>query len=87
MDNDTDDTFVNDFDHLDDLEEDIMNKDSMLSFDPKCVRQKSNWSKRSKIYRFDELDFNPKTLLKDMPEKSPKLNTLSYSSFIRLQLG
>ena len=69
---DTDEEFVK---GLNDLEKTI-EKQSIVSFDPMCVRQKSNWSKRSKIYRFDELDFNPQTLLKDIPEKSPKLDIL-----------
>jgi len=72
MDIDTDETFVK---GLNDLEK-IIEKQSIVSFDPTCVRQKSNWSKRSKMYRFDELEFDPKTLLKDVPEKSPKLDTL-----------
>ena len=72
MDIDEDQTFVK---GLSDLEKTI-EKQSIVSFDPTCVRQKSNWSKRSKIYRFDELDFEPKTLLKDIPDKSPKLHVL-----------
>jgi hypothetical protein len=70
---DTDEDFVK---GLNDLEKTI-EKQSIVSFDPTCVRQKSNWSKRSKVYRFDELDFYPETLLKDIPEKSPKLHTLT----------
>jgi len=69
---DTDEDFVK---GLNDLEKTI-EKQSIVSFDPTCVRQKSNWSKRSKIYRFDELDFNPQILLNDIPEKSPKLDVL-----------
>jgi hypothetical protein len=69
---DTDEEFVK---GLKDLEK-TMEKQSIISFDPKCVRQKSNWSKRSKIYRFDELAFNPETLLNEIPDKSPKLHVL-----------
>jgi len=72
MDLDTDKEFVK---GIHDLEK-VIEKQSIISFDPTCVRQKSNWSKRSKIYRFDELDFKPQTLLKDIPENSPKLNIL-----------
>jgi hypothetical protein len=54
---DTDEEFVK---GLNDLEKTI-EKQSIVSFDPTCVRQKSNWSKRSKIYRFDELDFDSRS--------------------------
>jgi len=63
-------------DFFDDLDENIIDNDMNIAFDAKCVRQKSNWSKRSKIYRFDEINFDPKMLLKDIPEKSPKLKAL-----------
>jgi len=69
---DNDEEFVK---GINDLEK-VIEKQSIISFDPTCVRQKSNWSKRSKIYRFDELDFEPETLLNDIPEKSPKLHVL-----------
>jgi hypothetical protein len=69
---DTDEEFVK---GLNDLEK-VIEKQSIVSFDPTCIRQKSNWSKRSKVYRFDELDFKPEKLLNDIPENSPKLNVL-----------
>jgi hypothetical protein len=69
---DTDESYIQDANDL----EQLMNTQSLITFDPLCVRQKSNWSKRSKIYRFDELQFDPRILLKDIPEKSPKLQVL-----------
>lgn len=72
MDIDTDENFVK---GIRDLEK-IIEKQSIVSYDPTCVRQKSNWSKRSKIYRFDELEFNQQTLLNDIPKNSPKLDIL-----------
>jgi len=62
---------------LDDLEN-LIKENGILSYNPTCVRKKSNWSKSDKIYRFDNPEFNPKIFLKDMPDYSPKLNSLMY---------
>jgi hypothetical protein len=45
-------------------------------FDPICVRKKSNISKTKAEYRFDVPTFSPSTLLKDIPIRSPKLESL-----------
>jgi len=59
---------------------DILNKISkeeiITRFDPICIRQKSNWSKANKKYRFDSGVFEPELLLNDINTHSPKLNTL-----------
>jgi hypothetical protein len=56
--------------------ENLIKENSILSFDPECVRKKSNWSKSSNQYKFDNLSFEPETLLKDIPTHSPKLEAL-----------
>jgi len=56
--------------------ENMIKKESILSYDAMCVRKKSNWGKVSKIYKFDEEKFQPQTLLNDMPDYSPKLEVL-----------
>lgn len=53
-----------------------MNEAGVITYDPLCIRKKSNWGKPSEIYRFDNLSFEPDTLLKDIPDYSPKLNVL-----------
>ena len=58
-----------------DLEE-LITDNGILSYNPQCVRKKSNWSKTSNIYKFDNESFEPETFLKDMPDYSPKLNAL-----------
>ena len=49
---------------------------SITDFDPKCIRQKSNWSKASKVYQLDSGIFNPNQLSAVIPDYSPKLDTL-----------
>ena len=56
--------------------EDLVKDDSFIQFNPDCIRKKSNWSKSGKEYKFDSEDFNPEQFLKDIKERSPKLNTL-----------
>ena len=60
---------------LNDLEY-LIKENGILSYNPTCIRKKSNWSKSSRIYKFDEPEFNPEIFLKDMPDNSPKLNAL-----------
>jgi len=62
---------------LDDLEN-LIKENAILGYNPTCVRKKSNWSKSSQIYRFDNPEFNPEIFLKDMPDYSPKLNSLMH---------
>ena len=47
-----------------------------IKFNPLCVRQKSNWSKLDKRYKFDNKSFNPEYLEKDIDYYSPKLKVL-----------
>jgi hypothetical protein len=54
----------------------ILNNPTYNVFDSNCVRKKSNWSKLSRQYKFDNPFFNPKKLLNDLPIVSPKLNKL-----------
>ena len=56
--------------------ENLIKEQSIVSYDPTCVRKKSNWSKNSNIYKLDKPEFSPKTLLKDIPSHSPKLKAL-----------
>ena len=56
--------------------ENLIKEENTISFDSECVRKKSNWSKSSKQYKFDNLGFEPETLLRDIPTHSPKLAAL-----------
>ena len=56
--------------------EKIIENDAIISFNPNCVRKKTNWGKASNKYKFDTPDFSPETLLNDIPNNSPKLNIL-----------
>jgi len=56
--------------------ESLIEKEGILSYDPTCVRKKSNWSKGANIYKFDDEDYHPDFFLKDMPDHSPKLQAL-----------
>lgn len=56
--------------------ENLISSQSVMSYDPVCVRKKSNLSKISKKYVFDDESFSPETLLNDMPDHSPKLSRL-----------
>jgi hypothetical protein len=48
----------------------------ITTFDPECVRKKSNIGKSINDYKFDTLDFSPDTLLNDVKRVSPKLAAL-----------
>ena len=56
--------------------EELIKEDNILYFDPTCVRKKSNISKTSNVYKFDNPEFNPNILLNDMKTNSPKLLAL-----------
>lgn len=56
--------------------ESTFDNDKTVAFEPECVRKKSNWSKTSKEYKFDEQEFSAKKLLNDMSSHSPKLESL-----------
>jgi len=55
---------------------DLLQNEGVLSYDPVCVRKRSNWSQGLHAYKFDHDDFTPEVLLKDIPSHSPKLNAL-----------
>ena len=63
-------------DNLNDSLEELIHEDNNLYFDPTCVRKKSNISKTSNVYKFDNPEFNPNILLNDMKTNSPKLLAL-----------
>ena len=46
------------------------------SFDASCIRKKSNWTKSSSQYKFDEDSFNPRAFAKDQKRLSPKVVAL-----------
>ena len=50
--------------------------DSLVTFDPECVRKKSNWSVSSDKYKFDSDSFQPEELLADIHDHSPKLDAM-----------
>jgi hypothetical protein len=54
----------------------LSKEDMTTLFDPICVRQKSNWSKVGKYHKLDNGYFNADVFLKDMKNRSPKLDTL-----------
>ena len=56
--------------------EQLVGETGILSYNPECVRKKSNWGKGSNIYKFDDEAFEPEIFLKTMPDSSPKLNAL-----------
>jgi len=62
-------------DKADNLEK-LITENGILSYNPTCVRKRSNWGQGSPIYKFDDERFQPQTFLKDMPDSSPKLDAL-----------
>lgn len=62
-------------DNNQDLEK-LLTEENIVKYNPTCIRKKSNISKSYSKYRFDSLDFSPKTLLNDIPSNSPKLQAL-----------
>ena len=53
-----------------------LEKQAIHTFDPECVRKKSNWSKGDNNFKFDDENFDPKLLLENIPDYSPKLSAL-----------
>ena len=51
-------------------------KHAIHTIDPECVRKKSNWSKGHNKFKFDDETFDPKLLLENIQDYSPKLNAL-----------
>jgi hypothetical protein len=58
-----------------DLEK-MAGQSAVHTFDPECVRKKSNWSKADNKFKFDDEKFDPAALLENMPDYSPKLKAL-----------
>jgi hypothetical protein len=53
-----------------------LEKQSIHTFDPECVRKKSNWSRGDNKFKFDDETFDPAALLENIPDYSPKLSAL-----------
>ena len=58
-----------------DLEQ-LIKQENVVSYNPLCVRKKSNWSATANVYKLDDPSFSPKTLLNDISDHSPKLKAL-----------
>jgi len=56
--------------------ENDLEKQAIHTFDPECVRKKSNWSKGDNKFKFDDEKFDPKSILENIPDYSPKLSAL-----------
>ena len=56
--------------------EKLIHEETILKFEPTCVRKKSNLSKSNNKYKFDSEEFEPKLLLNDIEDHSPKLIAL-----------
>ena len=56
--------------------ENDLEKQAIHTFDPECVRKKSNWSKGDNKFKFDDENFDPKAILENIPDYSPKLSAL-----------
>jgi len=56
--------------------ENMIKEDGIISYDPTCVRKRSNWSTGSNQYKFDNPEFSPEKLLEDIEDHSPKLHVL-----------
>lgn len=56
--------------------EDLVKETNIISYDPICVRKKSNWSKPADVFKFDHDDFSPNTMNRSLEDYSPKLQTL-----------
>jgi hypothetical protein len=54
----------------------LIENDGIVSFDPICVRNKSNLSKNKNEYKFDDNNYDSSKLLNDLPIVSPKLQKL-----------
>ena len=60
---------------LEDLEK-MIKEDGIISYDPTCIRKRSNWSTGNNQYKFDNPEFSPEKLLEDIEDHSPKLHVL-----------
>ncbi len=53
--------------------DELLIKNGVVSYNPECIRKKTNFSKSSKNFKFDSDTFEPDVLLNNLPERSPKL--------------
>ena len=58
-----------------DLEK-LIKEQGIISYNPECVRKRSNWSTSNNQYKFDNPDFAPEKLMDDIHDHSPKLHVL-----------
>ena len=56
--------------------EDLSKDELLTTFDPTCIRQKSNWSKIKKEHKLDNGFFDSDIFLNDVKNASPKLDAL-----------
>lgn len=56
--------------------EQLNDENVFIQFDPDCIRKRSNLSKSSDHYKFDNKEFEPTLLLNDLTNSSPKLEKL-----------
>ena len=56
--------------------ESLLNNTQSVSYDPVCIRKKSNISKGQDIYKLDSTQFSREELLNKIPTISPKLHEL-----------
>ncbi len=56
--------------------EELIENDGIISFDPVCIRNKSNLSNNLNEYKFDDDNYNSSRLIADLPTVSPKLQIL-----------
>jgi len=56
--------------------ENIIKEQGIISYNPECIRKRSNWSKGNNQYKFDNPEFSTEKLLDDIPTHSPKLHVL-----------
>jgi len=56
--------------------ESLLDETQTISYDPTCVRKKSNLSKGLDKYKFDSVNFSGEELLNKIPTISPKLHEL-----------
>jgi hypothetical protein len=56
--------------------ENLSKNELLTTFDPTCIRQKSNWSKIKKEHKLDNGFFDSDVFLNDVKNSSPKLDAL-----------
>jgi len=56
--------------------ENMIKEQGIISYNPECVRKRSNWSTSSNQYKFDNPEFSPEKLIGDIRDHSPKLHVL-----------